>query len=74
MESTDLSTRPPADGAPAHAAPPRVRPSRSGKPQGQWKVDGTAPLNPNEEFKAADNGLNVRARIEQTYALSLIHI
>ncbi|MEE1617130.1 nitrite/sulfite reductase [Brachybacterium sp. J153] len=68
MESTDLSTRPPADGAPAHATPPRVRPSRSGKPQGQWKVDGTEPLNPNEEFKAADNGLNVRARIEETYA------
>ncbi|GAB48168.1 nitrite/sulfite reductase [Mobilicoccus pelagius] len=48
--------------------PARVRPSRSGKPQGQWAVDGRAPLNHNEEFKAADNGLNVRDRIEQVYA------
>lgn len=52
----------------APAAPPRARPSRSGKPQGQWKVDGTTPLNANEELKAADNGLNVRERIEQIYA------
>ena len=49
-------------------APARARPSRSGKPQGQWKVDGTAPLNANEEIKAADNGLNVRERIERIYA------
>lgn len=49
-------------------APARARPSRSGKPQGQWKVDGTAPLNANEELKAADNGLNVRERIERIYA------
>lgn len=48
--------------------PARVRPSRSGKPQGQWAVDGRAPLNHNEEFKAADNGLNVRERIETVYA------
>lgn len=46
----------------------RVRPSRSAKPQGQWAIDGRAPLNANEEFKAADNGLNVRERIEQVYA------
>ncbi|MFX0539816.1 nitrite/sulfite reductase [Ornithinimicrobium sp. Y1847] len=45
-----------------------VRPSRSGKPQGQWAVDGREPLNANEVFKAADNGLNVRERIEQVYA------
>ncbi|WP_193104049.1 nitrite/sulfite reductase [Brachybacterium sp. FME24] len=50
------------------AAPPRVRPPRTEKPQGQWKVDGPAPLNGNEELKAADNGLNVRDRIEQIYA------
>ncbi|MGP5623720.1 nitrite/sulfite reductase [Brachybacterium alimentarium] len=52
----------------AQTAPARARPSRSGKPQGQWKVDGTAPLNANEELKAADNGLNVRERIERIYA------
>ncbi|WP_243228263.1 nitrite/sulfite reductase [Microbacterium sp. CIAB417] len=38
------------------------------KPHGQWLVDGTEPLNGNEEFKLADNGLNVRERIETVYA------
>ncbi|HQY99890.1 MAG TPA: nitrite/sulfite reductase [Propionicimonas sp.] len=37
---------------------------------GQWAVDGATPLNPNEEFKAADNGLNVRQRVEQVYAVA----
>ncbi|GHD01836.1 sulfite reductase [Zhihengliuella salsuginis] len=41
---------------------------RSSKPNGQWKVDGTEPLNANEEMKAEDNGLNVRERIETIYA------
>ncbi|GAA2946381.1 sulfite reductase SirA [Glutamicibacter bergerei] len=45
------------------------RPKRAAKPQGQWKIDGKAPLNHNEELKAADDGLNVRERIEQIYAL-----
>ena len=35
---------------------------------GQWAVDGTTPLNANEEFKAADNGLSVRQRVLDTYA------
>ena len=48
--------------------PSRVRQSASGKSNGQWAVDGKAPLNANEEFKAADNGLNVRERIEQVYS------
>ncbi|MFC8733763.1 nitrite/sulfite reductase [Luteimicrobium sp. NPDC057192] len=52
--------------APATSA---VRPSRNNRPNGQWKVDGPAPLNSNEELKAADNGLNVRARIEEIYAV-----
>ncbi|HWH27310.1 MAG TPA: nitrite/sulfite reductase [Pseudolysinimonas sp.] len=43
------------------AAPPA-------RPNGQWKVDGTAPLNGNEEWKQQDGGLEVRARIENTYA------
>ncbi|MBO0980266.1 nitrite/sulfite reductase [Microbacterium sp. SD291] len=38
------------------------------KPHGQWAVDGNEPLNANEEFKLADNGLNVRERIENEYA------
>jgi len=45
------------------------RPARqSDRSNGQWAVDGTEPLNPNEEFKAADNGLNVRQRIIDTYS------
>ncbi|WP_417373545.1 nitrite/sulfite reductase [Glutamicibacter protophormiae] len=46
-----------------------ARPQRAAKPNGQWKIDGTTPLNANEEMKAADNGLNVRQRIEEIYAL-----
>ncbi|UJP09693.1 nitrite/sulfite reductase [Microbacterium sp. KUDC0406] len=47
----------------------RTRTSRTpSKPHGQWAVDGTEPLNANEEFKLADGGLNVRERIEQVYA------
>ena len=41
------------------------RPQRT---HGQWAVDGRAPLNPNEEFKAADGGLSVRQRVLDTYA------
>ncbi|MGB5953738.1 MAG: nitrite/sulfite reductase [Ornithinimicrobium sp.] len=46
-----------------------ARPARSRRPHGQWAVDGRAPLNHNEEFKAADSGLNVRERIEQIYSV-----
>ena len=52
---------------PASAA--RVRPPREGRSNGQWLVDGHTPLNHNEEFKAEDNPLNVRARIENVYAV-----
>ncbi len=44
------------------------RPRPAAKPHGQWKVDGTAPLNANEEWKQEDNGLNVRERIETIYS------
>lgn len=47
---------------------PSRRPQRAAKPNGQWKVDGPAPLNPNEVLKQADDGLNVRQRIESIYA------
>ncbi|WP_400158489.1 nitrite/sulfite reductase [Arthrobacter sp. BPSS-3] len=54
-----------AGGRSARAA----RPGRpAAKPHGQWKVDGTAPLNANETWKQEDNGLNVRERIESVYA------
>jgi len=42
--------------------------TRAARPNGQWAVDGKAPLNGNEAMKAADNGLNVRERIENVYA------
>ncbi|MGJ9402687.1 nitrite/sulfite reductase [Arthrobacter sp. KK5.5] len=49
--------------------PARTRPARpASKPHGQWKIDGTDPLNANEAFKQEDNGLNVRERIETIYA------
>ncbi|AXJ08407.1 nitrite/sulfite reductase [Arthrobacter sp. PM3] len=45
------------------------RPSRpAAKPHGQWKVDGTTPLNANETWKQEDDGLNVRERIESVYS------
>ena len=44
------------------------RAARKPKPEGQWKVDGREPLNPNEVFKQADDGLNVRTRIEEVYS------
>lgn len=63
MTTSDTEALP----SPARGA--RIRPPRpSSKPNGQWKIDGTAPLNPNEEFKQADSGLNVRERIEQVYS------
>ncbi len=43
-------------------------PRPTSKPNGQWKIDGTTPLNGNEEWKQVDNGLSVRERIEQIYA------
>ncbi len=46
-----------------------TRPPRAGRPHGQWKVDGTEPLNANEAWKQQDGGLNVRERIEQVYAV-----
>ncbi|NHI17859.1 nitrite/sulfite reductase [Microbacterium excoecariae] len=47
----------------------RTRAQRgASKPHGQWKIDGTEPLNANEQFKQDDSGLNVRARIENVYA------
>ena len=36
--------------------------------QGQWATGDRTPLNPNEAMKAEDDGLNVRERVETTYA------
>ena len=38
------------------------------KGEGQWALGYTEPLNANERFKKDDDGLNVRARIENVYA------
>ncbi len=46
---------------------PDPRPTRT-KATGQWALGERQPLNPNEQFKAEDNGLNVRERVEQIYA------
>lgn len=58
-------------GASADSAAPK-RPARTNrpaaKPHGQWKVDGTTPLNANETWKQEDDGLNVRERIESIYS------
>ena len=45
-----------------------AKPDRPKKSNGQWKVDGSEPLNKNEIDKAEDNGLNVRTRIEEVYS------
>ena len=55
MTSDTQSTRPPR----------RERPAR---PEGQWALGYREPLNANERTKKDDNPLNVRARIEGTYA------
>ncbi|MBN9130076.1 MAG: nitrite/sulfite reductase [Paenarthrobacter ureafaciens] len=55
-------------GAPTDTAKRQARSRPAAKPHGQWKVDGTTPLNANETWKQEDNGLNVRERIESVYA------
>ncbi|MFT4108767.1 nitrite/sulfite reductase [Propionicimonas sp.] len=42
--------------------------ARAPRSNGQWALDGPAPLNHNEEFKAEDDGLNVRQRVLDTYS------
>ena len=51
--------------------PSTVAPRGSTRPpkgEGQWALGYTEPLNPNERFKKDDDGLNVRARIENIYS------
>ncbi|WP_370446154.1 nitrite/sulfite reductase [Cryobacterium sp. Y29] len=58
-----------AANAPAATKLPAARPPRpSTRPNGQWKIDGTEPLNGNEVWKQIDNGLAVRGRIEEIYS------
>ncbi|GAA1375718.1 nitrite/sulfite reductase [Catellatospora chokoriensis] len=44
------------------------RATRKPRGEGQWALGHREPLNPNERTKKDDNGLNVRARIENIYA------
>ena len=58
--------RPARAARPAAAERPARRP-RTAKGQGQWALGYREPLNPNERMKKDDDGLNVRARIENIY-------
>ncbi|HSA52524.1 MAG TPA: nitrite/sulfite reductase [Yinghuangia sp.] len=51
---------------PSPAAGPRKTARHRG--EGQWALGHREPLNANEQFKKDDDGLNVRARIENVYA------
>lgn len=51
------------------ATTPASVPARPSRSNGQWALDGRDPLNANEILKADDDGLHVRERIEQIYAL-----
>ena len=66
MPDTALAGASSDQAAAGRAKRPTSRPAA--KPHGQWKVDGTAPLNANETWKQEDNGLNVRERIESVYS------
>ena len=61
-----MTTQPAAPPAPADR---RVRPPRKARSNGQWSVDGRAPLNENEVFKQEGAPLEVRERILSTYAV-----
>jgi sulfite reductase (ferredoxin) len=43
-------------------------PAKRKRGEGQWKLGHREPLNPNERTKRDDDGLNVRARIENIYS------
>ncbi|WLP93075.1 nitrite/sulfite reductase [Gordonia sp. NB41Y] len=47
---------------------PRRTVTRTRRDEGQWAVGGQVPLNDAEQIKADDDGLNVRARIEEIYS------
>ena len=66
-DTEQAAARPPHAGN-AGALPAARPPRPSTRPNGQWQIDGTTPLNGNEEWKQVDNGLAVRERIENIYA------
>ena len=46
----------------------KERPARQRKPDGQWKIDGTEPLNDDERIKAEDPGMSCKQRIIDIYS------
>ncbi len=62
------TSTPPTPGPTPTAAKRGGAPGRA-KGQGQWALGHREPLNPNEQFKKDDDALNVRARIENIYAI-----
>jgi len=48
--------------------PATTTPTPRRRGDGQWAVGHLEPLNANERFKKDDDGLNVRARIENIYS------
>ena len=46
----------------------RNRPARTKKPDGQWALDGTDPLNDDERIKQEDPGLSCKQRIIELYS------
>ena len=59
---------PAADAAPSRTASVKTHQIRRHRGEGQWAKGHFTPLNANEQFKKDDDGLNVRARIENIYA------
>jgi sulfite reductase (ferredoxin) len=53
---------------PPTTTPGQTSSTRRKRGEGQWKLGHREPLNPNERNKKDDDGLNVRARIENVYA------
>jgi sulfite reductase (ferredoxin) len=66
MSVTSTESTTPAGGKPVR----QTRGRQDGRPrgEGQWALGHREPLNPNERTKKDDDGLNVRARIENIYA------
>ena len=65
---TTAESRPPA-AEPGSTASVKTHQIRRHRGEGQWAKGHLTPLNANEQFKKDDDGLNVRARIENIYSV-----
>ena len=66
---TTAESRPPASPESGRTASVKTHQIRRHRGEGQWAKGHLTPLNANEQFKKDDDGLNVRARIENIYAV-----